>query len=193
MLSLSRDLKCIRLAPIRESCYWEILSTFWPSHFVCTEKSAPTHGKREHYCNTACKFFSSNLLNIGAVTRRESRLKVGGAAKPGFLDRWSQLGRNLVATVTICRELATRPPARIGWQPQKYKSTKMHKLQIRKITKAQKYKDLKLQKYNKCLEAASGNWPAGWEPQSAIRRCTVAPRHLARPENFTFKGIRLDF
>ena len=46
-----------------------------------------------------------------------------------------------------------------------------------------------MQKYNKCLEAASGNWPGGWEPQSAIRRCTVAPRHLARPENFTFKGI----
>ena len=136
---------------------------------------------------------SQNLLNIGAVTRRESRLKVGGAAKPGFLDRWSQLGRNLVATVTICRELATRPPARIGWQPQKYKNTKMHKLQIRKITKVQKYKDLKLQKYNKCLEAASGNWPGGWEPQSASRRCTVAPRHLARPENFTFKGILLDF
>ena len=98
-------------------------------------------------------------------------------------------GRNLVATVTICRELATRPPARIGWQPQKYKSTKMHKLQICNITKVQKYKDLKLRKYNKCLEAASGNWPGGWEPQSAIRRCTVAPRHLARPENFTFKGI----
>ena len=189
MLSLSRDLKCIILATIRESCYWEILSTFWPSHFVYTQKSAPTHGKGEHYCNTACKFLSSNLLNIIAVTRRESRLKVGGAAKPGFLDRCSQLGRNLVATVTICRELATRPPARIGWQPQKYKSTKMHKLQIRKITKVQKYKDLKLQKYNKCLEAASGNWPGGWEPQSAIRRCTVAPRHLARPENFTFKGI----
>ena len=37
---------------------------------------------------------SQNLLNIIAVTRRESRLKVGGAAEPGFLDRWSQLGRN---------------------------------------------------------------------------------------------------
>ena len=37
---------------------------------------------------------SQNLLNIIAVTRRESRLKVGGAADPGFLDRWSQLGRN---------------------------------------------------------------------------------------------------
>ena len=92
--SLSRDLKCIRLATIRESCYWEILSTFWPGHFVCTQKSATTHGKGEHYCNTACKFFPSNFLIIIAVTRRESRLKVGGAAKPGFLDRWSQLGRN---------------------------------------------------------------------------------------------------
>ena len=28
--SLSRDLKCIRLATIRKSCYWEILSIFWP-------------------------------------------------------------------------------------------------------------------------------------------------------------------
>ena len=59
-----------------------------------TQKSGTTHGKRGHYCNTACKFLSSNLLNIIAVTRRESRLKVGGAAEPGFLDRWSQLGRN---------------------------------------------------------------------------------------------------
>ena len=67
----------------------------------------------------------------------------------------------------------------------------MHKLQIRKIKKVRKYKDRKLQKYNKCLETASGNWPGGWEPQSAIRRCTVAPRHLARPENFTFEGDSL--
>ena len=35
--SLSRALKCIRLATIRESCYWEILSTFWPSHFAYSE------------------------------------------------------------------------------------------------------------------------------------------------------------
>ena len=75
---------------------------------------------------------SQNLLNIIAVTRRESRLKVGGAAEPGFLDRWSQLGRNRHNLPRIGDEAATENRLAAA---KNIKVQKMHKLQICKITR----------------------------------------------------------
>ena len=103
-----------------------------------TQKSGTTHGKRGHYCNTACKFLSSNLLNIIAVTRRESRLKVGGAAEPGFLDRWSQLGRNRHNLPRIGDEAASENRLAAA------KNIKVQKCTNYKYAKLQKFKNTKI-------------------------------------------------